>query len=62
MSVKYNEIQEFLRSHAYFHARLNLIPYDDKYVLPLSTEIDVKDKIMEIIEKEVYVIDITIKL
>ena len=28
MAIKYNEIQELLRSRADFHARLNLMPYD----------------------------------
>ena len=28
MNIKYNEIQELLRSRADFHARLNLMPYD----------------------------------
>lgn len=28
MSIKYNEIQELLRSRADLHARLNLMPYD----------------------------------
>ena len=28
MNVKYNEIQELLRSRADLHARLNLMPYD----------------------------------
>ena len=51
-----------LRSRAYLNARSNLIPYDDAYVPPLSNEIDVKEKIMEIIEEEADVIDIAIKL
>ena len=28
MNIKYNEIQELLRSRADLHARLNLMPYD----------------------------------
>ena len=28
MAIKYNEIQELLRSRADLHARLNLMPYD----------------------------------
>ena len=28
MPTKYNEIHEFLKTHADLHARLNLLPYD----------------------------------